>query len=98
LAKVTFGAGSAITPQAERQRRENRRWAAGFVESVWQRFGVVSEGSTHGVAIGLIGGLFDIIADWVIDVDEPDPAAIEQLIGRLTSFYGAVRGGMKATG
>ena len=49
----------------------------------------------HGIAIGLIGGLFDIVADWVLDVPAagPSPDAVEELITRLSDFYGAVRNG-----
>ncbi|MDI2130115.1 TetR/AcrR family transcriptional regulator [Yinghuangia seranimata] len=97
VAKVTFGEGRAITPLAERLRRANRRWAASFVESVWARFGVRSAGDLHGVAIGVIGGLFDIIADWLLDtVDTADPAERTRLEESLLRFYSAVRAGIAA--
>jgi AcrR family transcriptional regulator len=94
LAKVTFGEGSAITPAAERQRRANRRWAADFIESIWQRYGVGSR-HTRGVAVGVVGGLFEIVADWVHDADVPDDTAVTILIRDLSSFYGATRAGMQ---
>jgi AcrR family transcriptional regulator len=94
LAKVTFGEGSAITPAAERQRRANRRWAAEFIESIWQRYGV-GPGRTRGIAAGVVGGLFEIVADWVHDADVTDEQAIATLISDLISFYGATRAGMK---
>lgn len=91
-AKVTFGEGSAITPDAERQRRQNRRTAAAFVEGIWNRFSAAEKHQRH-VAIGLIGGLFDIIADWVHDVAEQEPTddEVDELILRLNAFYRAVR-------
>lgn len=95
-AKVAFGEGSAITPDAERQRRRNRRAAAAFLQSLWERFGAAPTEAEHGVAIGVIGGLFDIIADWVLDLaaDDPAPAEIDVLVSRLQNFYRAVRHGM----
>ncbi|TQL66317.1 TetR family transcriptional regulator [Nocardioides albertanoniae] len=95
IAQVTFGQGSAITPAAERQRRENRRAAAAFVEDLWVGYGTVLTERYHGIVIGLIGGLFDIIADWVLDVPAagPTPAMVEELITRLSDFYDAVRNG-----
>lgn len=93
FAKVTFGEGSAITPLAERQRRTNRRTAAAFVEAIWQRYDARAGERSHHVAIGLIGGLFDIIADWVLDRSDatPAPADVEELVQRLVAFYAAVR-------
>jgi AcrR family transcriptional regulator len=94
LAKVTFGEGSAITPAVERQRRANRRWAAAFIESIWQRYGGDS-GRTRGVAVGVVGGLFEIVADWVHDADVTEEKAVATLIHDLISFYGATRAGMQ---
>jgi AcrR family transcriptional regulator len=94
LAKVTFGEGSAITPAAERQRRANRRWAAEFIESIWQRYGAGS-GRTRGVAVGVVGGLFEIVADWVHDADVTDEKAVATLVHDLVSFYSATRAGMR---
>lgn len=93
IAKVTFGEGSAITPVAERQRRANRRTAAAFVEDIWRRYQPEPEATSHYVAIGLIGGLFDIIADWVLDrpAANPDAAEVDELVGRLLALYSAVR-------
>lgn len=93
VARVTFGEGSAITPLAERQRRANRRTAAAFVEAIWQRYDAAVDPRSHYVAIGLIGGLFDIIADWVVDrsAAAPDAADVEELVQRLVAFYAAVR-------
>lgn len=95
-AKVTFGEGSAITPEAERQRRSNRRAAASFVESLWQRYAAAPLEAGHGIAIGVIGGLFDIVADWVLDLEaqEPSEGEIDVLVSRLLTFYRAVRHGM----
>lgn len=92
IAKVTFGQGSAITPAAERQRRANRRTAAAFVETVWNRYQPEPADQSHAIAIGLIGGLFDIIADWVLDhPSTPAAAELEELNIRLVAFYMAVR-------
>jgi AcrR family transcriptional regulator len=91
FAKVTFGQAGGISPAVERQRRENRRWAADFLTSVWQRNGAAADPSLYRVAIGVIGGLFDLVADWLLDPAEPD-----SLIADLTVFYQAVRRGLSA--
>jgi len=94
-ALVTFGAAAAVSPAVERQRRANRRWAAEFVESLWRRLEVVDAGpSTHGIAIGLVGGLFDLVADWMLDNDPADAAHVEALVEDLAAFYQVVRGGL----
>jgi len=94
VAKVTFGEGGAISPASERQRRANRRWAASFIEAIWQRYGHTDDGSAHDVAIGLIGGLFDILADWQIDADPGDPTAVHVLVAKLIRFYDTVQAGL----
>jgi AcrR family transcriptional regulator len=91
FAKVTFGQAGGISAAVERQRRENRRWAADFLTSVWQRNGAPADPSLYRVAIGVIGGLFDLVADWMLDPAEPD-----SLIADLTVFYQAVRRGLPA--
>lgn len=93
LAKVLFGEGGAISWASERQRRQNRRWAAAFIEQIWQRYGH-SDGSRHGIAVGVVGGLFDIIADWLVDADVDDPAAIRTLTADLNRFYRTVQAGL----
>jgi AcrR family transcriptional regulator len=91
FAKVTFGQAGGISAAVERQRRVNRRWAADFLTSVWQRDGTPADPSRYRVAIGVIGGLFDLVADWMLDPGEPD-----SLIADLTVFYQAVRRGLSA--
>ena len=90
-AKVTFGEGSAITPAAEQQRRTNRRTAATFVEGLWQRWEPGPGERAHFIAVGLIGGLLDIIADWVSGRSVATEADVDELIARMCAFYGALR-------
>jgi AcrR family transcriptional regulator len=94
VALVTFGPGRAISPEVERQRRANRRWAAGFLETVWIRYGGKPGLDLHRIAVGLIGGLFDLISDWLVDADPRDQAAVDSLIGDLLAYYGVVRAGL----
>ena len=93
-AKVTFGQAGGISAAVERQRRENRRWAAGFLTSVWQRYDAAADATAYRVAIGVIGGLFDLVADWMLDADPADPASRDSLVADLTAFYRAVRAGL----
>jgi AcrR family transcriptional regulator len=94
VAKVTFGQAGGISVAVERQRRENRRWAADFLTSVWQRYNAAVDPRAYRVAIGVIGGLFDLVADWMLDTDPADPAGREALLADLTTFYQAVRRGL----
>lgn len=98
ITKVTFGMASGISESVERQRRTNRRWAAGFMVQLWDRYdGPQADEQRvvrHSVAIGLIGGLFDLISDWLLDADLTAEAQIETLIDDLTTFYITVRRGL----
>ena len=94
VAKVTFGQAGGISLAVERQRRENRRWAADFLTSVWQRHNAAVDPRAYRVAIGVIGGLFDLVADWMLDTDPADPGGREALLADLTTFYQAVRRGL----
>ncbi|MGV9313638.1 TetR/AcrR family transcriptional regulator [Streptomyces sp. NPDC003691] len=94
VARVTFGEGRAVTPLAEERRRGNRRAAAAFVETAWRRLGVTTDPRARVVAMGLIGGLFDIIADWLLDADPALPADRAFLQDGLDRFYTAVSSGL----
>ena len=101
VAWVTFGQASGISPQIERQRRANRQWAASFLITAWRASEIVPPGSRQGriierTAIGVIGGLFDIIADWLIDHDPTVPAQVTALISDLNTFHHLVCAGLRA--
>ena len=55
------------------QRRTNRRWAAGFLVQLWDRYDGPppdeQRAVRHSAAIGLVGGMFDLISDWLLDAD-----------------------------
>ena len=53
-----------------------------------------TSGSRHAVAIGLVGGLFDLIADWLLDADLQSADQLESLIDDMTTFYIMVRRGL----
>ncbi len=91
-ARVLLGPKRAITPEVETLRLENREWSATFVDGLWQRFGV--KGDNHAIAIGLIGGMFDIVSFWLIDGDLSSATSIKALQQHLDRFYGAVRRGL----
>jgi AcrR family transcriptional regulator len=100
VTKVTFGMASGISEAVERQRRTNRRWAAGFLVQLWDRYDgpqhEEQQAVRHSVAIGLVGGMFDLISDWLLDADLADPTQIETLIDDLTTFYITVRRGISS--
>jgi hypothetical protein len=45
------------------------------------------------VAVGTIGGLFDLVVDWLHDADADEPD-VDALIDDLTDFYELVRDGL----
>ena len=101
IAKVTFGQAGGISATVERQRRTNRRWAAGFLVKIWDRYdepsvAVADQRARHSVAIGLVGGLFDLISDWLLDSDPTAPDQVDTLIEDLTAFYIIVRRGLSS--
>jgi AcrR family transcriptional regulator len=99
LAKATFGAAGGLSPAVERQRRTNRRWAAAYIESMWQKFGAPIDDvpvDRHRMAVGLIGGMFDLIADWMLESDVDDASEVDALIHDLTDFAIVVRTGLVA--
>ncbi len=101
IAKVTFGQAGGISETVERQRRTNRRWAAGFLVTIWDRYDEPSAAdhdprARYSVAIGLVGGLFDLISDWLLDSDLTAPDQVETLIEDLTAFYIIVRRGLSS--
>jgi AcrR family transcriptional regulator len=98
VARVTFGRGSAVSPDVERQRRLNRRWAASFLEQIWRRYGIIGDRlgvDPHRMAIGVIGGMFDLIADWLLDSDPANPDHLAALITDLTDFYQVFQAGLR---
>ena len=94
VARVTFGASSGTSPAIEHQKRANRRWAAEFVESIWRQYDRAVTPAPR-LAIGVIGGLFDLIADWLLTADPSEPSDRQQLVGDLTAFFGAVQRGSR---
>lgn len=104
IAVVAFGECAGISPRVERQRRENRRWTATFVEELWRRreFPEIAADTKldfHALAVLTVGGLFEAVADWLHDY-EPDAEqrpSIDTLIGNLTSFMAVVRAGITAS-
>jgi hypothetical protein len=97
LARVTFGQAAGISPAVERQRRTNRRWAAAFLESVWRQYKITDPAADrHRVAVGTIGGMFDLVADWLLDADPTDPAAVTTLVTDLTTFHAVVTTGLRS--
>jgi AcrR family transcriptional regulator len=109
VGRASFGEAVGVSTAVERQRRANRRWGAAFLEDVWRRYGVIGRGSkigdadVHRVAVGVIGGLFDLVTDWLHDADttedtdagKTDAAPdVDTLVRDLTDFYRVVRDGM----
>ena len=102
VAAVTFGTAAGISPRIETQRRENRRWAAAFIEAFWRRHQTSQDGH-HGpdldyraLAIASVGGLFEAITDWLHETSPTQPTAIDSLIANMTTFMTVVEAGINA--
>jgi AcrR family transcriptional regulator len=92
--RVVFGQSAGVSPTVERRRRENRRWAAGFVEAVWRQHGVVRDGvDVRSIALATVGALFELITDWLFDGRED----VDELIGHLVAYHRIVLAGLEST-
>jgi len=96
VALVLFGYARGISQEIETVRRANRRYAAGYVVRLWERFdGAARAGDAREpVALALIGGLFELIADWILDADPADAAERERLMLQMGRFAAVVRAGL----
>lgn len=100
VAVVAFGECAGISPRVERQRRENRRWTAAFIEELWRRrefpTGTVDY---RALAVLTVGGLFEAVADWLHDRESNGaaPPSIDTLIANLTCFVDIVHAGISAS-
>jgi AcrR family transcriptional regulator len=98
IAVVTFGMAAGISPRIEAQRRENRRWAASFIEAFWCRNQPADDRirgdhiDYHALAVATVGGLFEAVTDWLHDTDPP--RTIDNLISNLTTFMSVVEAGI----
>ncbi|MBF6211193.1 TetR/AcrR family transcriptional regulator [Nocardia puris] len=100
LAKVTFGEAGGISPAVERQRRENRRWAAAFLDAQWSPGPAPDERAARrrlALALATIGGMFELVADWLHHHDDGgDRDSVETLIADLTEFVQVVQAGRES--
>ncbi|UFS94199.1 TetR/AcrR family transcriptional regulator [Nocardia huaxiensis] len=99
LAKVTFGEAGGISPAVEAQRRSNRRWAAAFLNQQWPQPDPSGD-ERKGLALSLatIGGMFELVADWLYRYDEPGTQeAVDTLIEDLNHFVTVVVAGRVST-
>lgn len=100
VAVASFGEGSGISPRVEAQRRENRRWAASFIEAFWRRNQPSGDRARrddidyHVLAVAGVGGLFELVTDWVHAADPARPRKIDSLISELVMFASVVEDGI----
>lgn len=93
--KAAFGEGAGISPAVDWQRRLNRRWGVGLVEQVWDHYGVgQSRPDRHVVAVALVGGLFDLVVDWLSTTGPDVEPEADDLAERLLVFYDVIRRGL----
>lgn len=97
LAKVTFGEAGGISPAVEAQRRSNRRWSAAFLNQQWPRVDSLDERQSLALALAVIGGMFELVADWLHHHDDGQaPDTVDTLIEDLARFVGVVNAGRAA--
>jgi len=100
VAAVTFGTAAGISPRIEAQRRENRHWAAEFIEAFWRRNQTSPHGERSGsldyrsLAIASVGGLFEAVTDWLHDTSSTQPKTIDSLITNMTTFMTVIEAGI----
>lgn len=97
VAVVAFRECTGISPRVEAQRRENRGWAANFLETFWRsKAPAGSNVDYRAMAVGTVGGVFEMVAEFLYDTDPP--RSIDDLIRDLTSFVLAVGNGIHLPG
>lgn len=97
LAKVTFGEAGGISPAVEAQRRSNRRWSAAFLNQQWPQVDSLDERQSVALALAVIGGMFELVADWLHHHDDGQaPDTVGTLIEDLARFVGVVNAGRAA--
>jgi AcrR family transcriptional regulator len=92
VARAVFAQAGGISPRIERRRRRNRVLVVDFLTEQWFDDPAVDagEGALRPVAVGFVGGVFDILADWLEGLPlrrRPRPPDIEALAGRIATFY-----------
>ena len=98
VAIVTCGEAAGISPRVEAQRRENRRWAASFIETFWRRNQSSDAIDYHALAVATVGGLLETVTDWLHEADPPRERTFDDLISDLTTFVSVVEAGIHAGG
>lgn len=95
VARATFGQGDVLSPAIEARRRDFRRWSATFIERVWRRYGLTfgPPADLHAVAVGVVGGSFDLVADW-LDEAGSHRGDIGELIDALVDFHELISAGL----
>lgn len=94
LVVVAFRECTGISPRVEARRRADRRWAAATLEAFWSRRAQPGENIDYrAVAIATVGGLFEIIADFLDVVDPPN--TVDDLAHDLSSFVLTVGRGVQ---
>ncbi|MFF0609000.1 TetR/AcrR family transcriptional regulator [Nocardia tengchongensis] len=97
LAKVTFGEAGGISPAVEAMRRSNRRWSAEFLEHQWLQADPTEEPRLLPLALATIGGMFELVADWLHHHDDGGAAeSVDTLIADLERFVSVVDAGRAA--
>jgi AcrR family transcriptional regulator len=91
-AQILLGHARLVAPAVDRLRRDNRRWTADYVEALWKHYG--SAGNHHSIAVAFVGGMFDLITNWLIADDVTKSATIRALTTDLLHFYEVVRRGV----
>lgn len=99
-AAVLFARSGGVSVGVERRRRANRRWTASFVAAAWQRVVAVEEevarNGLTGVALGVVGGLFELVTDWLHSREWPEGDPVGDLTERLAGFHDVVLEGLVA--
>jgi AcrR family transcriptional regulator len=99
VARVVFLEGVGISETVDRQRRDARRWGAEFIEMAWRLepessrapAGSTARPNIRRLAHGLIGGILDVILDWLLD---PEPDDLDVLVADLVDLHDLVYRGL----
>lgn len=89
VAVVGFRESWGISPAVEAQRKENRQWAANFIEAFWRSHQQADNNVDYrALAVATVGGLFESVTDFINHADLP--RSVDDLISGMTAFVLAV--------
>lgn len=107
LIRILFSHPGPEASEFDQQHRAVWHTLARAVESVWERFGAVGSGvarrpsprprlGRHKTVLGLVGGVHQLIGEWLADADLDSAPDVDALTNELVLFYETFAGSWRS--